>query len=104
MIITLILLFFLIAIDTFATFMEWAVMYMILYPDIQARLQRELDEVVKSRHVTLDDRQDTPYVEATVQELMRHSPHMHLTNSRYTSGDVTIKGIHIPKHTQVSIV
>ena len=86
--------------DTVATYIEWTVQYMINYPEVQQKVHKELEEILGNRSATLNDRPLTPYTDATVQEIMRHSPHMHLTASRYTSQDCFIKGYFIPKNTQ----
>ncbi len=48
---------------------------MILFPDIQARAQAELDAVVGTdRLPTFDDRKSLPYIEALMREVLRWHP------------------------------
>jgi cytochrome P450 len=48
---------------------------MVLFPDVQKRVQAELDEVVgRKRLPTFDDRASLPYLEATIKESLRFHP------------------------------
>jgi len=38
-------------------------MYLALYPEAQTKCREEIDRVVGSRNVTLDDKPELPYVE-----------------------------------------
>lgn len=45
---------------------------MVLFPDIQAKAQEELDAVIGSgRLPTWDDRADLPYIRGVVEETLR---------------------------------
>ncbi len=89
----------------------------------QEKCIQEVDQVIGAdRSPSLLDRQGTPYVEATIQarfhfvtrdkyctrkarlsmqEMMRHSPHMALTLSHWLTEDMEFRGHHFPKGTQV---
>lgn len=46
-----------------------------LYPDVQRKIQAELDAVVgRSRMPTFSDRDRLPYLRATVREVLRWHP------------------------------
>lgn len=48
---------------------------MVLYPDVQKRVQAELDAVVgRKRLPTFEDRASLPYLEATIKESLRFHP------------------------------
>ena len=52
--------------------MTWFMLAMIAYPEAQRKCQEELDRVVgRSRMPTLRDRENLPYIRATVRELFR---------------------------------
>ena len=54
--------------ETTSTLLNWTVLYLAKYPDIQAKMRQELDEVVgRSRMPTVADRDNTPYTEAVLQ-------------------------------------
>ena len=42
--------------ETTATTLAWAVCFMILYPDVQKKVQKEIDAILGDRAPTLDDR------------------------------------------------
>ena len=45
---------------------------MILYPDIQSRIQQEIDNVVgRDREVTYADKVNMPFTDATIMEVRR---------------------------------
>jgi cytochrome P450 len=74
---------------------------MIMFPEVQARCQKEIDAAIGDCPVSIEDRSNTHYLESVILEIMRHCPHMTLTVQHYTHADCTIRGLHIPKGTQV---
>ena len=76
-------------------------MYMTAFPDVQEKCNAEVEAVIGSRYPTLEDRTKTHYLEATLQEISRHCPHLALTVQHYTTEDTTVGGYFIPKGTQV---
>ena len=58
--------------DTTSTSLEWALLYMIHYPDVQAKMREEIDAVIGTgRLPELADRPSMPYTEAVMQEVLR---------------------------------
>ena len=52
--------------ETTSTTLTWAVLYMVRYPRVQARVQEELDAVVgQNRRPAIADRANLPYTEVT---------------------------------------
>ncbi|XP_041840434.1 cytochrome P450 2J4-like [Melanotaenia boesemani] len=50
----------------------WGLLYKMYYPDIQERVQAELDSVIgSSRQVSMSDRENMPYTDAVVHEIQR---------------------------------
>lgn len=50
----------------------WAIVYMLNYPEIQKKIQEELDKVIGfERNPAWNDRLRTPYTEATICEVQR---------------------------------
>jgi len=87
--------------DTVSAFLEWFVMYMTAFPDVQEKCNAEVEAVIGSRCPTLEDRTKTHYLEATLQEISRHCPHLALTLQHYTTADTKVGDFFIPKGTQV---
>ena len=88
---------------------------MLLYPEVQAKAQAEIDFVIGSDRLPhFDDRAQLPYVDAILRELVRWNPVVplgkfgemsvfviaayHLTGIPHaTSGDDVYEGYYIPK-------
>ncbi|PPQ78648.1 hypothetical protein CVT25_010543 [Psilocybe cyanescens] len=78
--------------------LAWFFLAMIAYPDKQRKCQEELDTVVgRSRMPTFDDRDNLPYLRATVRELIRWRPNAPLSIPH----DDIYEGYFIPKGTAV---
>ena len=56
--------------DTVSAFLEWFVMYMTAFPDVQEKCFEEIERVLGGRDATLQDRNNTHYMEATLQANM----------------------------------
>ncbi|KAI1705045.1 cytochrome p450 domain-containing protein [Ditylenchus destructor] len=58
--------------ETTSTTLAWGVAYMILNPEIQTKLHKELDTVIGTtdRLITVADRQNLPYTNATVKDVI----------------------------------
>ncbi|KAJ0008893.1 hypothetical protein NQD34_016308 [Periophthalmus magnuspinnatus] len=90
--------------DTVSTAMQWIVLLLVKYPDIQAKLHTVIDKVVgPDRLPTLEDRHSMPYLDAFIYETMRFTSFVPVTIPHSTTADVTIEGLHIPKDTVVFI-
>lgn len=56
--------------ETTTTTLKWCILYMMAYPEMQSRVQIELDHVVgRERLPRLDDRNDLPYTNAVLMEV-----------------------------------
>ena len=54
--------------------MTWAALYMVRYPQVQEKVQQELDNVVGvNRSPLMTDKAHLPYTEAVIMEIQRHS-------------------------------
>ncbi|XP_021919684.1 methyl farnesoate epoxidase-like [Zootermopsis nevadensis] len=90
--------------ESVANSLDYALLYMILNPHIQKKVQEELDTVVgRSRRPTLDDKPRLPYVEATISEALRINPIAPLTPNHRVLKDTKLDGYEIPKETMVII-
>ncbi|KAH9167707.1 cytochrome P450 [Lactarius sanguifluus] len=71
---------------------------MVLFPDVQKRVQAELDAVVgRKRLPTFEDRASLPYLEATIKESLRFHPPTPLGIAHRLVEDDDVQGYRIPK-------
>lgn len=91
--------------DTVAILIEWILARMVLHPDVQSKVQAELDRVVgKSRAVTEADVVAMVYLPAVVKEVLRlHPPGPLLSWARLANTDTSIDGHHVPKGTTAMV-
>ena len=88
--------------DTTSNSITWFLLYMVLNPDIQERIQREIDLVVNNdRLPNWKDAQNMPYLQATLCEVQRASGLIGITGTTAIR-DLKIAGYHIPKGTFVA--
>ena len=84
--------------------LHWGILYMITYPEIQAQIQKELDEVVGRQQPCLNHRGKLPFTEACINEILRHASPFNLPVVTYgTSTDTTLGGYFIPQKTPVLV-
>ncbi|NXR53671.1 CP1A4 protein, partial [Hippolais icterina] len=90
--------------DTVATALSWTIMYAALYPDVQRKIQEELDQTIgRERRPRLSDRGSLPYTEAFILEMFRHSSFVPFTIPHSTTKATVLNGYYIPKDTCVFI-
>ena len=90
------------AVMTMASIFNGAMYYIAKYPDVQARVQEQLDAVVgSSRKVTTKDKSSLPLVEAVVCETLRLMSVTTLSLPHVTPRDTTLNGYNIPKGSYV---
>ncbi|CAH1799433.1 unnamed protein product [Owenia fusiformis] len=77
---------------------------MILHPEIQTRLQHEVDSVVgASRAPSIEDRDAMPVLQANIHEILRYVSHIPIAVPHKTTTDTSVGGYDIPKSTQIWI-
>ncbi|XP_039594349.1 cytochrome P450 1B1 [Polypterus senegalus] len=90
--------------DTLSTAMHWMFRLLVRFPDVQEKLQKEIDEVVgRNRLPCIEDQQNLPNVVAFIFETMRFSSFVPITIPHATTTDTSVMGYHIPKNTVVFI-
>uniref|UniRef100_H9H5W2 Uncharacterized protein n=1 Tax=Monodelphis domestica TaxID=13616 RepID=H9H5W2_MONDO len=89
---------FLAGTETTSTTLRWALLYMALCPEIQGKIQAEIDRVVgQSRLPTMADRENMPYTNAAVHEIQRMGNIVPFNVPRMSTVDTTVAGYHVPK-------
>lgn len=88
--------------ETTATTLRWLVAYMAHYPEVQARLHAELDDVIgHGRMPCLKDRGNLPYLESTIAEVLRIAAIVPLSLPHKATCDTTLGGYDVPKDTML---
>ncbi|KAI4875130.1 hypothetical protein NFI96_000857 [Prochilodus magdalenae] len=91
-------------IDTVSTSLHWILLLLVKYPDMQSKLQRQIDKVVgRDRLPSMEDKTSLTYLDAFIYEAMRYTSFVPMTIPHSTTSDVVFEGIHIPKDTVVFI-
>ncbi|CAG01689.1 unnamed protein product, partial [Tetraodon nigroviridis] len=89
---------FLAGTETTSTTLLWALVYLINNPDIQEKVQAEIDQVIgQSRQPTMADRSNLPYTDAVIHEIQRIGNIVPLNGFRKAARDTTLGGYFIPK-------
>ncbi|KFP33958.1 Cytochrome P450 2J6, partial [Colius striatus] len=88
--------------ETSSTTLYWGLLYMVLNPDIQEKVQKELDAVVgPSRLICYEDRRELPYTNAVVHEIQRLGNIVSVGMPRVCVRDTTLLGFPVKKDTIV---
>ena len=88
-----------------AVLIEWILARMVLHPDVQSRVQNEINRVVgESRAVAESDLASMEYLPAVVKEVLRlHPPGPLLSWARLAITDTTVDGYHVPAGTTAMV-
>ncbi|KAG7155291.1 Cytochrome P450 2L1-like 8 [Homarus americanus] len=88
--------------ETTTQTLRWAIMYLAKYPDIQTRVQRQIDDVVpRGTLPSLQDKPKLPYLVAVIQEVNRVVSLSPLGVTHFAAADTQLAGYTIPKGTVV---
>nr|XP_054774048.1 cytochrome P450 2F2-like [Lytechinus pictus] len=89
-------------VETVSNSLSWYFLFMAQYPDAQAKVQAELDEVVgRDRLPSLSDRKSLPITESTSVECYRFCRLLNVQIPHRTCCDKKLGGYDIPKGTNV---
>ncbi|KAM6162471.1 cytochrome P450 2D6-like isoform 1-T1 [Erethizon dorsatum] len=80
--------------------LAWALLLMILHPDVQRRVQQEIDEVIgQGRRPEMGDQAHMPFTNAVIHEVQRFRHIGPLGTPHMTTRDTEVQGFLIPKGT-----
>ncbi|XP_032126084.1 cytochrome P450 2D19 [Sapajus apella] len=80
--------------------LAWGLLLMILHPDVQHRVQQEIDDVIgRVRRPEMGDQARMPYTTAVIHEVQRFGDIVPLGVTHMTSRDIEVQGFLIPKGT-----
>ncbi|CAG7731927.1 unnamed protein product, partial [Allacma fusca] len=89
--------------ETTASSLNWAVLFLTKFPEIQKKVQTEILQVVgESRTPTVADRSNMPFTEAFVNETLRKSSHTTYGVMHRALQDTELNGYLIPKGSWVN--
>ncbi|XP_069743805.1 cytochrome P450 1B1 [Narcine bancroftii] len=90
--------------DTLSTALHWLILYLIWKPEVQRRIQEEVDRVVGRQRVPcVEDGARLPYLMAFLYESLRFSSFVALTIPHSTTKDTVLHGYHVAKGTVVFV-
>ncbi|XP_069116655.1 steroid 17-alpha-hydroxylase/17,20 lyase-like [Argopecten irradians] len=90
--------------DTSRFTLQWFLLYMAAYPEIQKKAQKEIDNAVgQNRLPGLDDRPSMPYTEAVLHEIMRVATVAPMGFPHSARIDSKLCGFDIPERTTIMI-
>ncbi|XP_073481199.1 cytochrome P450 2K1-like isoform X1 [Aquarana catesbeiana] len=87
--------------ETTSTALRWGLLLMMKYPNIQKKVQDEIERVIGTAQPQLEHRKQMPYTDAVTHEILRYGDIAPGSLPHATSQDVTFRGYFIPKGTTV---
>ncbi|XP_067944775.1 cytochrome P450 2U1-like isoform X2 [Watersipora subatra] len=89
--------------DTSACYMNWAILFMCCHPEVQEKVQQEVDSYIKctGERPKYSERSKLPYTEATILEVLRVSMMLPTLLPHSLDKPVTIEGHVIPANTEL---
>ncbi|XP_073724769.1 cytochrome P450 2D15 isoform X2 [Misgurnus anguillicaudatus] len=88
--------------DTTSNTLLTAFLYLMNHPEVQARCQQEIDEVLEGKdQASYEDRHNMPYTHAVIHEVQRVAHTVPLSVFHCTTKDTELMGYNIPKGTLV---
>ncbi|XP_061414729.1 steroid 17-alpha-hydroxylase/17,20 lyase-like [Lethenteron reissneri] len=91
-------------VETSTTVMKWIFVFMVHHPEIQGRIHAELDEVIgRERPPCASDRGKLPFMEATINEVLRIRPVAAILIPHVAMCDTTIGEFPVKKGTEVIV-
>ncbi|MGH0160894.1 UNVERIFIED_CONTAM: hypothetical protein FKN15_040337 [Acipenser sinensis] len=84
--------------ETTSITLRWALLYMIIHPEKQEKVQEEIDRVIgQARQPLIEDRPNMPYTDAVIHEFQRMGNIVPRNVPRKTTKDTILRGYFLPK-------
>ena len=85
--------------DTTATTLDWAILFMIQNPEVQIKVQQELNQTFGSKKARFNEKHNTPYTEAVIHEIQRRGNILPLSVFHSSKSTVCIGNHFVPQDT-----
>ncbi|CAK8696252.1 unnamed protein product [Clavelina lepadiformis] len=90
--------------DTTATMLNWSLIFLLHYPEVQKKLRNEAMKIVgRSTPVKMTFKSDMPYTKAFIEEVLRYRTIVPLAVAHKTNENSELNGHVIPKDTAVLV-
>lgn len=83
--------------ETTSTTLRWGLLLMMKYPEIQRKVQSEIEKVIGSAEPQVRHRKEMPYTDAVIHEIQRFGNIVPNNLPHATTQDVTFRGYLLPK-------
>ncbi|XP_013040012.3 cytochrome P450 2K1-like [Anser cygnoides] len=87
--------------ETISSTLNWSLLLMLKYPEIQRKVQEEIEQVIGSNPPRIEHRTQMPYTDAVIHEVQRFASILPLDLPHETTTDVILKDYFIPKGTYI---
>ncbi|XP_053243436.1 cytochrome P450 2J4-like [Podarcis raffonei] len=88
--------------ETTAATLQWGLLLLVSYPDVQDKVYKEMEDVLgSSLPICYEDRKKLPYTNAVMHEILRAKYPLLIGIPRRSAKDMEMHGFHIPKRTLV---
>ncbi|KAM8954393.1 cytochrome P450 2C31-like isoform 5-T5 [Pelodytes ibericus] len=87
--------------ETTSTTLRWGLLLMMKYPEVQKKVQNEIDKVIGSAQPQSEHRKEMPFTDAVIHEIQRFANIVPGNLPHVTTRDVKFRGYFIPKDTHI---
>ncbi|CAK6957885.1 cytochrome P450 2G1-like [Scomber scombrus] len=88
--------------ETTSTTLRYALAVLIKHPDMQEKMQQEIDTVIgQERSPNMEDRKSLPFTDAVIHEVQRFLDIVPFSLPHYALEDISFRGYTIPKDTVI---